>query len=373
MPIFALEHATIGAQKMLGEDKRHLKLIIQGEGNNYLEALQWNWGADRPKLDTSAKYRLAFTAELNTFNGATKVQLLMKDLQDESKSLAVANAVMRHDTTTTPNPVTMAQPKTSNAGGEPSSEAAAPVPEPENELFQWVDHRQRDEIDSFLGQVIQGLGDAGMYRIFCEGTQHFLPFPVPENAICNRDGAPNETEHLILWDVPPDMTSFLALLTAQQPKVIHLVGGKYQKMPLYRTPREVAEGFLKLLQKQARQSGEATNTFNLAQLAASMSTTPLVVITGLSLLNRLNRIQTLVSSSGDDVNITLLDPPAESANMTELIEYMTFKGALDDVYGFREWLMTKPLNMIKSVVALEIQSGRSVRREEREQHVINLR
>jgi hypothetical protein len=155
---------------------------------------------------------------------------------------------------------------------------------------------------------------------------------------------------------------------------MHIIGGKYEKIPLYRPPNEVFEGFLKILQRLAKDKPNEPITVQLTQLVTMMSTTLRVVISGLSLLNGLGLITTTVLSTSGQVKIQF-NPGVtlDGQNIAERIEYIGFRDALQEVFEFREWLMTASVDVIKSAVALEVTAGCSMLREERERHAIHVR
>ncbi len=374
MPIFGFENVSVGAQRFIGEDQRHLKLILNSsEPGQYLEALYWNWGSERPKLNPAEKYSFAFTVELNTYNGATKVQLIVKDYLDESRQ----NVEKLHEAPISKaSKVSMALPgtqNTDNTANQPARENLAP-----QGRFQWVDHRGRDEIESFLNQtIIPSAGQRGAdgYRVFCEGTQQNLPIPMTTVDFCGRNGGKPEdlSHHLVLWDLPPDIQSLLQLLQVQEPKIIHLVGGKYEKIPLYRPPQQFLQGFYKILQRLSTQNKLEPVVITFSKLAMMLSTSYQAVVTGLSLLSRLGLVSISILSEQDTVKIALMsEMTGEFPNINEMIEYIAFRSSLQEVYQFREWLMSAPLNVIQSTVDLETVSGSTVLKEERERHAINL-
>ncbi len=374
LPIFAMEKVSIGAQRFLGEDQRHLKLVLSGaDPGQYLEAIHWNWGQDRPKLDPKQTYRFAFTVELNTYNGNEKIQLLLKDCQDESKpNVSVLRAHPANEVVLPqpPNPAKIAP-------------EVMPVETPSETKMaaeQWVDHRRRDEIDSFLNEVLLPAKDPDVKlatRIYCEGTQPFLPTPIPKSLFCTRQDVQFDVEiqRLILWDLPPDMEGLTQLLQRTSPQWVHLIGGKYQKIPIYRSTQEVLEGMFKVIQKLGRTQSSETSVVEveLSHLSGLLALTPDVILSGITLLGRMEALQASLSPDSDALKITLLSPPRHmDAGFESLLEFRVFKNALQDVYQFREWLMTAPIHLIQSSVNLELSSGKSLFKQERESHVINL-
>lgn len=79
-PVFALKNMTLKQKKLMGATKEHLKLIIdtpQGEKG----CIWWSKG-DIP-LVNGDKFDVAFAPKLNTFNGNTDIQLIIKDIHSD--------------------------------------------------------------------------------------------------------------------------------------------------------------------------------------------------------------------------------------------------------------------------------------------------
>ena len=87
-PTFAIKNLTLKQKKLMGATKDHLKLIIETP-NGPKDCVWWSRG-DIP-LIAGDKLDIAFAPQLNTFNGSTDIQLIIKDihsdaLQEEEKS-----------------------------------------------------------------------------------------------------------------------------------------------------------------------------------------------------------------------------------------------------------------------------------------------
>jgi len=360
LPVFGMEQATIGAQKMLGEDRRHLKLILDlPEKGRHLEAIHWNWGADNAKLNPSEKVNLAFTVEENTFNGATKIQLLLKDLDAPSQPKAQSRF--------------MTKPQSIETITSPVIPAKAGI-HIHHEDTQWIDHRGRENLDGFLYHILGPSLDTpeqAQYRIYCEGTQHYFPIPLAPQYFCTRmaNGTHAPQGQLLLWDLPPDQESLQALLKTYQPQVVHLIGGKYQTIPLSRPPREFLQGTLAVITRMQQPQSTAPFVVHLPQLESLLSSSKSVVMAGLSLLNRLSYLNLRAMPETRQFEIHL--NPASGNLQTEcdsLIEYQAFANALEEVQQFRTWMMTAPLSVIKSGLnhTYEFQT------DEREPYVVHL-
>ena len=76
-PTFAIKNLTLKQKKLMGATKDHLKLIIDTP-NGSKDCVWWSRG-DVP-LIAGDKLDIAFAPQLNVFNGATDIQLIVKDI-----------------------------------------------------------------------------------------------------------------------------------------------------------------------------------------------------------------------------------------------------------------------------------------------------
>ena len=80
-PTFAIKNLTLKQKKLMGSTKDHLKLIIDTP-NGSKDCVWWSRG-DIP-LIAGDKLDIAFAPQLNTFNGATDIQLIIKDIHSDA-------------------------------------------------------------------------------------------------------------------------------------------------------------------------------------------------------------------------------------------------------------------------------------------------
>lgn len=80
-PSFVVKNLTVKEKKLMGSTKDHLKLIVEGP-NGMIDCVWWSRG-DIP-LIAGDKIDIAFAPQLNTFNGVTSVQLIIKDIHSDA-------------------------------------------------------------------------------------------------------------------------------------------------------------------------------------------------------------------------------------------------------------------------------------------------
>lgn len=81
-PVFALNNLTLLQKKLMGQNKNHLKLVVEDSQNNTYDCIWWSKG-DIP-LKTGDKLDIAFCPQINTFNGNTTIQLILQDVHAEN-------------------------------------------------------------------------------------------------------------------------------------------------------------------------------------------------------------------------------------------------------------------------------------------------
>ncbi len=84
-PIFLTKNLILRDEPFVMKDK-HLKLKLVGEGNKQFEAVWWD-GVERSKgqtLKPNSRIELAYVAEANTWQGNTRLQLVVEDLRADN-------------------------------------------------------------------------------------------------------------------------------------------------------------------------------------------------------------------------------------------------------------------------------------------------
>ncbi len=350
-PKFALENVTVAAQRFMGEDERHIKLVLanpnghKGESNTPLEAIIWNFGR-KERFDARTPYSFVVVPGLNSFNGTTKVQLIIEDyktdqaarLSTETHSSPAAEPVM---TSVQPAKPAAIKPEVKDIG-KPAPLQAESESQPSGP--QWIDHRGRESIDVFIGQLMLPLQDQRSVLIYHEGKKPDIPF-LNEGLLKTRTQL-SPAQELILWDLPPSAERFQALLKQVRPEVIHLVGGKYQSVPIYASE----QNYLKLIVQILRR-GPESQVLEVPIFASQLATTEAVVTHGLMLLEKLNLLESSVAESGNlqKLQVRLLPQNASSQeDITRRLEYAMFQQALKEVGKFRAWILKTPIATIKS-------------------------
>lgn len=76
-PLFAIEDLTVADFRFMGQLRNHLKLLCCDKNGKLLECIKWN--TTELNAVKSDPVKIAFSPEINEFNGRVSVQLLLKD------------------------------------------------------------------------------------------------------------------------------------------------------------------------------------------------------------------------------------------------------------------------------------------------------
>ena len=93
-PTFAIKNMVLKEKKLMGSTKEHLKLVIDTP-NGSKSCIWWSKG-DIP-LVKDDRLDIAFAPQLNTFNGSTDIQLIIKDVHSDALKEEEKSAIKIYD------------------------------------------------------------------------------------------------------------------------------------------------------------------------------------------------------------------------------------------------------------------------------------
>jgi len=340
--LLSVERVKISAQRFLGEDQKHLKLLLtdpNAKGGQPVEALIWYH--PNGKLNADVPLDVVFRPEINVYGGDRKLQLIVEDTL--SSDSTVYQSV--RDVLPTPPP--------QNVSPLPKP-AVIPGPAPNtvtmemdiDSVVSWIDHRGRDSLITFTSQLLVPLQQQGMVRLYSEGLVPTIPF-LDTSIVVNRQTIV-PCDELVFWDFPPEESDLKAILEQAQPKTIHWIGGQFHQHSVFLPARD----WLKQIYQAAR-GLPAEAAVKLLDLAVQLSTTVPVVQSGLTLLAAMQLVQSrpVADSNGSAVTLTLLNANGEKREITDYLEFWLFDHHVTQVANTRDWLIQSPISVIKSKFA----------------------
>ena len=93
-PLFILKNLQVKQKKLMGANKDHLKITVQS-GEKAFDCIRWSQGDIA--LTTGDYLDIAFSPQINEFNGNISIQLMLKDVHSEMLKLAEAPSVKIYD------------------------------------------------------------------------------------------------------------------------------------------------------------------------------------------------------------------------------------------------------------------------------------
>lgn len=223
-PSFVVNNLTLKQKKLMGSTKEHLKLTVEGPNGN-IDCVWWSRG-DIP-LIAGDKFDIAFAPQLNTFNGITSVQLVVKDIHSDV------------------------------------------LKEEDISKVKIYDHRKKTNI---LAQVNDYIKSSKLgISVFAEDSkikESLKPFPNITNAIVNRNNA-EKNDVLMFFDYPADEDILQNLMQTVSPNSIHYMN--YVNL-------NDNENILKTFSGMLRYTCNSLNgEFNLLRAAAALGVTDIAI------------------------------------------------------------------------------------------------
>lgn len=273
-PTFVVNNLTLKQKKLMGSTKDHLKLTVE-TSNGTIDCVWWSRG-DIPLIQGD-KLDIAFAPQLNTFNGVTSVQLILKDVHSEG------------------------------------------LVEEETSKTKVYDHRKKTNI---LAQVNDYVKNSKLK--ICAFVEDKLildslkPYQSLYECAAKRDNA-DKSDVLMFFDYPADEDILQSLMTSVSPDVIHYMNyqrGKYSE-----------ENILKMFSGMIKYTcNNLDGNFALERAASALGVTGDVIETLLEMFEDVEMIK--ITERGEDcfkikfLNAVELSKTLHTAKYAEFVELM---------------------------------------------------
>ncbi len=387
-PLLAMSKLLCAGSRSLGKEGKHSRIMLKDpESGALFESVLWN-SKGRVPVDNQL-LDAAFNAEINSYNGQNRLQLVLSDWIDltaggtgrnQSGSEASAPDARRAAELTAPGAAgarsgrlparaqvpalndsagkspdgkTVESPATNQTDTEQNflTETTAEQPElsvarlnqpvPPNAVrggalaavnLSWKDLREHGTAVDLLNAASRKLG--GKLLVFSET----LP-KVPAVSFVDRTTIVNQG-HLLLWQYPPSVQVFKNLLLKSGANHVYLL-----KSALL--PPEEPSSFLKKLIGLVRfavnqREGKAESE----KLEAALGSTKICIALGLTILRKLNVVDWFAEDG-----FLYLDLFEQTAGSPEsLPEFRQLSDALNEIHQFRTWCAEGSLKEIQSAV-----------------------
>ena len=285
-PTFVVKNLVLKQKKLMGSTKDHLKLTVE-TNNGTMDCVWWSRG-DIP-LIAGDRLDIAFAPQLNTFNGVTSVQLILKDVHSDA------------------------------------------LKEEETSKTKIYDHRKKTNILAQVNDYIKNsklkicafVEDKGIL----EGLK---PFDYIMQCVFKRDNA-QKSDVLMFFDYPADEDILQNLMSTVSPDVIHYMN--YQK------GRENEELVLKNFSGMIRYTCNTLNgDFNLERAASALGVTSDVIEILLEMFEEAGMIK--IKARGEEsFKIAFIDV-VELSKTLHTLKYAEFIELMNTINDYKQKFMT---------------------------------
>lgn len=288
-PTFVVNNLVLKQKKLMGSTKEHLKLTVE-TNNGTIDCVWWSRG-DIP-LVQGDRLDIAFVPQLNTFNGVTSVQLILKDVHSE-------------------------------------------LLQQEEEAKQKVyDHRKKTNI---LAQVNDYIKNSKLkISAFVEDKvilEQLKPYKDICNSIIKRDNA-EKSDVLMFFDYPADEDIFQNLMTTVSPDAIHYMN--YQKA----TSDE--EGILKMFSGMIKYTcNNLDGNFAIERAASALGVTGDVIETLLEMFEDVKMIK--IEERNENIFKINFLSSVELSKTLHTMKYAEFAELMNTINAYKHKFMTKEL------------------------------
>ena len=289
-PAFVIKNLTLKEKKLMGSTKEHLKLILEW-ANGTLDCVWWSRG-DIP-LISGDKLDIAFAPQLNTFNGVTTVQLILKDVHAEG----LEN-------------------------------------EEESNKLKIYDHRKKFGILPQVNDYIKNTNKK--IAVFVENkniSEKLKPYQYIYNSIITRVNA-QKSDVLMFFDYPADSDISESLTQTVGADAIHYMN--------YSNDMYQEDKILKTFSGMIRYTCNNLNgDFNLTRAASALGITNAAAEILLDVFEDADMIQ--ITEQREDLFKIVFKKTAELSRLINSAKYKDFETELKSINEYKNSFMTKEL------------------------------
>ncbi len=288
-PTFVVKNLNLKQKKLMGSTKEHLKLIVETQ-NGTLDCVWWSRG-DVPLIQGD-KLDIAFAPQLNTFNGVTSVQLILKDVHSD-------------------------------------------VLEQEQEVKQKIyDHRRKTNI---LAQVNDYIKNSKLkISAYVEDKlilESLKPFESIFNVICSRNNI-EKSDVLMFFDYPPDDDIYQNILTSVGADAIHYMN--YQQI------KNNDEAILKMFSGMIKYTcNNLEGNFDIQRAAAALGVTEVLIEVMLEMFEDVGMIK-IIERRDENFKIEFLSS-VELSKTLHTLKYAEFAEIMNTIRDYKNHFMSMSL------------------------------
>lgn len=311
-PIFSLSNLVLKQYKTMGANNNHLKLFLSDDNNNIFEAVWWQKSCiESVVLD---KINIAFCPDINSFGGKTTIQLVVKDLAGANSSVEQKQTDFTLD-------------KSKN----------------DKIIPKWIDYRRKSGLDKVFSSLIKTSKDNIVIYSENKKTLDLLEQELfLKDKVINRLNI-SKADQVILFDLPPDMTTLFDLVNLSNAKIIHFAGQNHFKTE----PVEIIKMISGML-KYAYNNMNGEVFIN--QIASKLFVSDMTVKMCINLLVR-TQVINIIDKTPNSIKFNFIG----SKDLSEISQtkgYIDFTETIDAVNSFRKQLFEDDISKIQRLLDL---------------------
>ncbi len=344
-PVLVIEELKVSSVRPLGKEGKHSRMIFAA-GENQFECVMWNSRGRTPNEGETVD--LAFNAEINSYGGRDRLQLMMVDWRRHGAAAVIDEPEKSNESQSASNGKAVDNVK--RAGISPAPALA--MAETEAEInSQVIDSQDIDELTksanlvksqslvrltfkdlrAYAGRadvIAKAVGKLSGVFLFGEEATKISAPDLKKFEFQDRTQL-KAAEHLLVWQYPPSLKNFQDLLFVTRAKTVYLVGEREDDLE----PQDPAQFMKQLLGLIRFAVNQRDGQVEGDKLAALLGATKMSVALALAALKRVHWIDWFTENG--IIYLDLLGSPV--ASVEETPEYKQLLASLAQTDKFRKW------------------------------------
>ena len=291
-PVFAIKDFILKEKTLMGENKNHLRLKIQGKDSIY--TCVW-WSHGDISLIPGDKLDIAFSPKINTFRDVTSLQLMIEDIHSEN----LVEIEQKHDN-----------------------------------MIKVFDHRHKKDIlpqvEDYVSTSKLNIAVFAENNKIVESLKHYKSISAK---IVNRETVKN-ADSIMFFDYPPSEDIFDDVIKKVSPKQIHY---------MYCEPNNFGEqALLKTLSGMIKFAcNNRDGIFDIKKASLFLSLTEECVQKMIEIFSECGMIS-IIDDKNNNYKIEFIKN-VELSNILNCIECSELRNMLEDIEKYKEEMLTKSL------------------------------
>lgn len=299
-PVFVLNNLTLLQKKLMGSNKNHLKMTVEDTQHNTYDCIWWSKGDI--SLSSGDRLDIAFCPQINSFNGSTTIQLILKDVHSDNLE-----------------------------------DDDVPAQKQSSEI-KIYDHRKKTNIFSSVEDYVKT--SSLNIAIFAEektALDKLKSFKILSEKVCNRQNL-KKSDVIMFFDYPASQEIFDEIIEKTSPKFMHFMNYEVKNLD--------EKEFLKTFSGMLKFAHNNKNgVFDIERSASFLAQTKETII---ELLNVF--VESEMIKLNEDINITANTCKFEFISSNEISKalhttsYKEFLTQINDTQEYKTSLLEAELN-----------------------------